>query len=246
MQTVLKSRYFAFVLYPDNPYHLDYLHFLECTHEGFYILHEKNADNHLIPMIGYEYEHHEEKPHFHVVVRFRNPRTLNGFMKSIPNCKYYKALPLENIDEATKERFFTVYDVSYTNVPVEEIYKPVITHAEIVSDIYGYAQYVIHKDFKSIVQGKKPYSVADVKPLYNSYFSFSDYFEQTDQSDNELLDMVIQVAACASGDMNTFIQLVQMHSNTKLLKYVQSHSYFIDKFVLSPNRMIVEKESQYE
>ena len=58
--------------------------------------------------------------------------------------------------------------------------------------------------------------------------------------------MVIQVAACASGDMNTFIQLVQMHSNTKLLKYVQSHSYFIDKFVLSPNRMIAEKELQYE
>ena len=64
---------------------------------------------------------------------------------------------------------------------MEEIYKPIVSHVEAVSDIYGYAQYLLHKDFKSIVQGKKPYNVGDVKPLYNSYFSYTDYFEQTEQ-----------------------------------------------------------------
>ena len=238
----VKSRYFAFILYPDNPYHMQYLHFLETSHDGFYILHEKNADNFYIPMAGYEGEQHEEKPHFHVVVRFRNPRSLSGFQKSIPAVKYYQPLQLENVDEKTKKRLYNVYDVSYIDIPVQEIYKPVVEHIEPVTDIYGYCQYLLHKDFKSVVQGKKQYQIYDVKPLYCDEHAFTDYFDQTKQSENELLDTVLQIAVCADGDKNTFVQLIQMHTNPNVLKYVQKHAYFIDKYILSPNRQIATKE----
>lgn len=238
----LKSRYFAFILYPDNPYHMQYLHYLETSHDGFYILHEKNADNFYIPMAGYEGEQHDEKPHFHVVVRFRNPRTLSGFQKSIPAVKYYQPLQLDNFDEKTKKRLYNVYDVSYIDIPVQEIYKPVVEHIEPVTDIYGYCQYLLHKDFKSVVQGKKEYSVYDVKPLFSDEHAFTDYFDQTKQSENELLDTVLQIASCADGDKNTFVQLIQMHTNPNVLKYVQKHAYFIDKYILSPNRQIATKE----
>ena len=63
---------------------------------------------------------------------------------------------------------------------------------------------------------------------------FSDYFDQTKQSENELLDTVLQIATCADGDKNTFVQLIQMHTNINVLKYVQKHAYFIDKYILSP------------
>lgn len=239
---VLKSRYFAFILYPDNPYHMQYLHFLETSHDGFYILHDKNADNFYIPMAGYEGEQHNEKSHFHVVVRFRNPRSLSGFQKSIPAVKYYQPLQLDNVDEKTKKRLFNVYDISCIDIPVQEIYKPVVEHIEPVTDIFGYCQYLLHKDFKSVVQGKKEYQFYDVKPLFCDLHAFSDYFDQTKQSENELLDTVLQIASCADGDKNTFVQLIQMHTNPNVLKYVQKHAYFIDKYILSPNRQIATKE----
>lgn len=245
-KAVTKSRYFSFLLYPDNPYQMQYLNYLENTHEGFYILHHKNADNFNLPLAGFEYVHHDEKPHYHVVVKYRNPRSLDGVLKSIPLVKYYQVCQLENVNEETKKRLFNVYDVSYTDLPVEEIYKPVVEHVEVVSDIYGLAQYLLHKDFKSVVQGKRPYEVRDVKPLFNEVYSYTDLFEQTKQTHNDLLDVVIQIAACADGDKNTFIQLLQMHTDTNVLKYVEKNAYFIDKYVLSPNRMIAKKEYHYE
>lgn len=241
----VKSRNFAFVLYPDNPYHMQYLSYIENTFDGFYILHEKNADNYNLPIPAFEYTHHEEKAHYHVVVRFKNPRSLSGVVKSIPNVKYYQALPLENIDEKTKSRFYTVYDVSYIDIPVQEVYKPVVEHIEAVTDIYGYAQYCLHKDFDSFVKGKKQYGLADVRPLNCDISAISDYFDVTKQTDNDLLDCVMQICACANGDKNLFVQLVQMHTNPLVLKYVQKNAYFIDKYVLAPNRLLCEMEETF-
>lgn len=241
----VRSRFFTFLLYPDNPYHMQYLSYLECTNDGFYILHERGADNYNLPLPAYEYDHHSEKSHFHVVVKFKNPRYTSGFMKKIPLVKYYKALPLENLDNETKSRFYTVYDLSYINIPVEEVYKPVVEYVEPVTDIYGYAQYMLHQDFDSFVRGKRQYNLSDVKPLNCDLSSVSDYFKQTDENDNELLDVVLQICACADGDKNLFVQLIQMHHNPNILKYVQNHAYFVDKYILSPNRLIATKEDIY-
>lgn len=242
LKKVIKTRNFGIVLYPDNPYHMQYLDYLENTHDGFYILHEKNADNALLPLAGYEYEHHNEKAHYHCVVQFKNPRTVSGFLKRMPIVKYYQPLALENIDDETKSRFYTVYDVSYVDIPVQEVYKPVIEYAEPITDIYGYALYMLHRDFDSFVKGKKTYNLSDVKPLFCDVSRFSEYFKQNETSDAEILDIIYQILACAGGDTNTFIQLCSMHSNPLVLKYVSSHSYFIHRFLLSPNSKIVEKE----
>lgn len=237
-----KTRNFAVMLYPDNPYHMHYLEFLKTTHDGFYILHEKGADNFCPPIAGYKAEQHDEKPHFHVVVRFKNPRTVSGFLKKIPFVKYYRPLQLENINNETKQRLFNVYDVSCVDIPCEEIYKPLIEYAEPISDIYGYCQYLLHRDFDSFVKGKKQYEYKDIKPLCCEVQSYSEYFEQTECTDNSMLEIILEICSMADGNKNMFVQLVQMHSNPKVLKYVQNHAYFIDKYVLSPNKAIAEME----
>ena len=150
---------------------------------------------------------------------------------------------MENLNDETKTRFYTVYDVSCINVPCEEIYKPLIEYAEPITDIYGYCQYMLHQDFDSFVRGKKRYECADIQPLCCDSSSYSKFFEQTEQTDNDILDIVYQLLCCSDGNINTFIQLCQMHSNPAVLKYVQKHAYFVHRFLLSPNiQKIVEKE----
>ena len=241
-QKNIRARYFTFILYPDNPYHMQFLDYLEASHDGFYILHEAGADNYSLPLPAFQYEQHTEKSHFHVVVRFKNPRTVSGFMKKIPYVKYFKALPLENLNDETKSRFYTIYDISCVDIPVEEVYKQVVEHVEPISDIYGYAQYMLHRDFDSYVRGKHQYSLGDVKPLCCDITAVSQYFYQTEQTDNDILDAVLQICSCADGDKNLFVQLVQMHTNPNVLKYVQKHAYFVDKYVLSPNKRIAVME----
>lgn len=244
---VIRSRNFGFILYPENPYHMQYLHYLENYATGFYILHDKNADNFYTPFCGFaEAVQHDEKPHFHCVVQFKNPRTADGVLKSIPTVKYYKPCQLENITNEIKQRFFTVYDVSYLDIPVEEVNKKIVEHIEPISDIYGYAQYMLHKDFKSVMQGKKEYEFTDVNPFSNPIETISDYFVKTDMSDGQIIDIIYQIASCCDGDYNTFVQLCSMYSDQKVIKYVQSHAYFINNFILSPNRRIARKERLYD
>lgn len=228
----IKSRCHAIMLYPDNPYHVELLEYLKKTYDGFYICHDSGSDNFSIPRPGYIASQHDEKKHLHVVIQFKNPRTSSGFIKSLPTVRYYKPLQLNNYDEKFKQRLFTVYDLSYLDISLQEIIQPIISHTEVISDIYAYSHYLLHKDFKSVMLGKKEYSFNDVQPLCSSVEHYSDYFMQTDNNDSEMLDQIVQIWSCCDGSLNMFIQLCSMHSN-KLVKYVQSHSYFIDKFIVN-------------
>lgn len=228
----IKSRCHAIMLYPDNPYHVQLLGYLKKTYDGFYICHESGSDNYSIPEAGYVGIQHDEKKHLHVVLQFKNPRTSSGFIKSLPTVRYYKPLQINNYDEKLKQQLFTVYDLSHLDIPLEEIIQPIISHTEIISDIYAYSHYLLHKDFKSVMLGKKEYSFNDVQPLCSSVEHYSDYFMQTDNNDCEMLDQIVQIWSCCDGSLNMFIQLCSMHSN-KLVKYVQSHPYFIDKFIIN-------------
>ena len=138
----IKSRCHAIMLYPDNPYHVQLLDYLKKTYDGFYICHESGSDNYSIPQAGYVGIQHDEKKHLHVVLQFKNPRTSSGFIKSLPTVRYYKPLQVNNYDEKFKQQLFTVYDVSYLDIPLEEIIQPIISHTEIISDIYAYAHYL--------------------------------------------------------------------------------------------------------
>lgn len=232
---VIKSRYISFILYADNPYHMDYLHYLEDSHDGFYILHEKGDDNY---RLRYEYvkpDEHSEKAHFHVILRFQNARSETGFLKSLPNCKYYKRVDINE----EKPQLYNCFDVVYCPFPVEEIFKPLLEHAEPIVDIYAYSKYILHRDFESVAKGKKPYCFADVKPLSCDREDYAKYFEIREISDSVILDQIYQYYTYSQGNKDLFIQLCMSHSDERLLKYLQSHSYFINKFIFERNEVKV-------
>lgn len=227
-----KSKNIGFMLYPCNTYHMMFLDFLKNNYDGYFIKHDSGADNFNIPIAGVVAEQHEEKEHIHCVVMLPYARTANGFIKSMPTVRYYKPLQLENINNEIKQRLFTVFDLSYLDISMEEIVQPIISHCEIIHDIYAYSMYVLHKDIKSRFLGKKEYSFNDVQPLKCTVERFQDYFSCTDDSDADMLDICIQIWSQCDNNLDLFMQLITMHSN-KLVKYVQSHAYFINTFIIN-------------
>lgn len=223
---VLRSRYFACILYPENPYHCELLQFLRETHTGFYIIHYSDSDLCQLPSVGFISEHHEDgcKPHIHCILEFRNARTESGLIKHFPHVRYYK-------DEYSKQ-FFTLYDIPYTDLPLQEVVKPVVEHWEALTDVYAYAEYILHKDFKSVVSGKKMYEVSDIQMLNSDRSYLSRFYECMDLTDADCLQLVRDFWRCAEGDYDIFLDLLQMYSSEKPLKYVQSHAYFINKYIL--------------
>lgn len=228
----VKSRNHAVILYPSNPYHVQLLDYFRKTYDGFYIVHDANSDNYNIPFAGYVAEQHDEKKHIHCVIQFKNPRSASGFVKSLPTVRYYKTMLLENVKDEIKQQLFTVYDLPCMDLPVQEIVQPIISHSELINDLFAYSYYLLHKDFKSKMLGKKEYSFNDVLPLACDISHYTDYFMQTDNCDSELLDQCVQIWSCSDGSIDLFMQLVSMHSN-KLVKYVQSHAYFLNTFLIN-------------
>lgn len=221
-----RSRYYACMLYPENPYHCEYLQYLIDTQTGFYIIHDKGSDMANLPYAGFVPEHTEDtgKAHIHCIIMYKNARTESGIIKSNPYVRYYK-------DEKSKQ-FFTVYDIPYISLPLQEVIKPVVEHFEPLTDIYAYAQYILHKDFKSVALGKKQYTVQDIHMMNCDRSLLDNIYAEREMTDNDCLDAVRQIWDCSVGDYNTFLNLLQMYSNDKVLKYVQSHAYFINKFIL--------------
>lgn len=62
-----RSRYFALLLYPDNPDHMDVLDWIQRNESYVLILHQPEDD--------------DKKPHYHLILHFPNARTLNGVQK---------------------------------------------------------------------------------------------------------------------------------------------------------------------
>lgn len=231
----LKSRLFTFVLYPDNAYHMQYLHYLEANATGFYIIHSSGDDLVNIPYAGFisDIKQATEKKHIHVWLQFKNPRTLNGFLKSLPRVRYYK-------DEKTK-RFFTLYDIPYINLPLQEVIKPIIEHAEIINDTFAMAQYFIHKDFNSVALGKKQYSISDIKLLDCDVSYLNKFYTQNELTDSDIIDILYQILS-VSDNKTMFLQLCAMHSNPSVLKYVQSHAYFINTFIFDTRKEVLTND----
>ena len=229
----VRSRYYACMLYPDNAYHCEYLQYLIDTQSGFYIIHDKGSDMYNVPYTGYVPEHTEDdgKAHIHCVLIFKNARTENGIIKSNPYVRYYK--------NAYSKQLFTLYDIPYMALPLEEVIRPVVEHFEALTDIYAYAEYLLHKDFKSVALGKRKYEISDIHMLNSDRSLLDNIYAIREMTDNECLETVRQLWNCSAGDMNTFLSLVQMYSNDKVLKYVQSHAYFINKYIIERNEVKV-------
>lgn len=229
-----KSRYISIVLYPDNPYHMEYLHYLEDTQKGFYIVHDFGDDLANVPLYGVVLDDNKKecyaKKHIHCMLIFENPRSEDGFLKSLPIVRYYQY--------ERQEQLYTVYDIPYigisdkaNNASLVEINKPLLSKCEAVRDVYAHSIYFLHQDFKSHATGKKRYELSDIKTLHCSRDFIKKYFNVADLTDQELLDRIIQLWI-TSENIYTFLQVLSVHPNSSLLKYVQNHAYFVKNYIL--------------
>ena len=104
-----------------------------------------------------------------------------------------------------------------------------------IRDPFSYAAYLLHRDYNSIATGKKQYSINDINMLNRIEVYSIQFYEDYALTDAGLVDLVMQIYACSDGDINLFLQLCCMHSS-EVIKYVQSHAYFINKFIIEGNK----------
>lgn len=83
-----RSRYFMFLLYPDNPDHMevlswirDNLHYIAVLHDRDLLDHADDSELGDFSDALSESDFALAKPHYHVLVRFSNCRTINGVRK---------------------------------------------------------------------------------------------------------------------------------------------------------------------
>ena len=81
---------------------MDYLHFLETSHDGFYILHEKTLTTFISLWRDTKVNNMTKNRIFTLLSAFVI-LALSGFQKSIPAVKYYQPLQLDNINEKNKK-----------------------------------------------------------------------------------------------------------------------------------------------
>lgn len=73
LENNVKSRTFCVLLYPDCENHVDALNFIRSNFSYAAILHDKDVDD----------NGELKKPHFHVVIRFDNPRYISSIVKEL-------------------------------------------------------------------------------------------------------------------------------------------------------------------
>ena len=73
LENNFKSRSFCLLLYPDCKAHINALNFVRQNYSYAAILHDKDLDD----------NGELKKPHFHVVIRFSNPRYFSSVVKEL-------------------------------------------------------------------------------------------------------------------------------------------------------------------
>lgn len=238
----IRSRYFTYILYPDNPYHTEYLYYLKQFANGFYIIHDEGDELYHTPLSGVQQilKSCKNKPHIHVFQIFKNARKADGILKSLPTMKYYQVIGENQNETNIGKSFLTIYDLPYITLPVQEVIKPLVEKVKPIRDPFSYATYLLHRDYNSIATGKKQYSINDINMLKSDRSLLSQFYEDYTLTDAGLVDLVMQIYSCSDGDINLFLQLCCMHSSD-VIKYVQSHAYFINKFIIEGNRQVNDR-----
>lgn len=205
-----KGRWIACVVYPDNIYHMFALSYM--VNLGLtmcYICHEPETD--------------EKKPHIHCLIYFDAPRSASGFCSSFGRCPCLKTsdgfeviLP-ENVDVIRQAR------------PSDIIEKPIFSHAEVVSIPSSYYLYMFHKDFKSVMTGKKPYDeklmhyVGDGETLHK--------LKHTEFNNKGTLLLELQSYFDTFKTCRAVMAALLRDSRQDLIGYIEGHSYFVRTFM---------------
>lgn len=197
-----KGRNIAIVLYPDNRYHMEYLEYLQEYSKGFFIVHKAEAE--------------EKKDHIHLVIIFPNARSECGYLKSLPKCTY-----AINPDGTIKSCYPVEGDKTED--------KPLLAHAEIISDLNAYSVYLLHEDYKSMKQGKIRYNENDVVNFGTTDNLFSAFYKEDKLTDMEIIKLLISFNATSKKQL---LEKVVEHGNHQVFKYLQTHGYFVNEFLM--------------
>lgn len=219
-----RTRYIEIVLYPDNPHHVEIMSYLEgkakiqFPFQGCYILHDME----------------EKKPHWHVLLYFPNPRTVQGVINMFGKENY---LLTTEMDESGEEK--EVYKGITDTTGYEEGEKvgqysvrynlnEVLVHC--VSDVNSFAMYMIHKTFACMKEGKHEYSIPNIK-AFNNDFEFVNSIFEVDKTTShggevyEIINDYIQPYKIKS--MTDLILTLFTNGRGDLVHYVEGHSYLI-------------------
>lgn len=224
-----KYRWFKLLLWEDNEVHMSILDYLKSDnnpYQGCYIRHEPEKD--------------EKKPHFHVVLYYPTPRTCEGVAKSFGKCDLVQ---FETEDGIKKKQVFDT-----TGYSEEQILQPcdciryitfkdhngrvsVADNSDIsqISDIRAWADYMLHKNFESLRQGKTEYALSDIKPFHNDFDFIPKMFEveKLCESGSETVNIITYIKDFDIKDMRTLLLTLHMNGEYTLMKFAENHAYLI-------------------
>ena len=167
-----KFRWFKLLLWEHNEVHMKILDFLRSDsnpYQGACIRHEPEQD--------------EKFPHYHCVLYFPNPRTIEGVCSMFGKCN------IVSLSDGTKKQTFDItgYDaeqvsicdcIRYLTYKVGNETK-VADNSDIdkISDVRSWSDYLLHQDFKSRIAGKTLYNLTDIKPFHDDSVFLENMFE---------------------------------------------------------------------
>lgn len=215
----VRSRYFLFLLYPDNPIHVRVYDWIVKNEDFISILHDSDvkstaafdsdldfiddsSDSVVNPDDDFETLSDSltvdlKKAHYHVLVRFPNARTIKGVRK-------------------------------YFNFEIDRF-------VEVCSDPYSTAQYFIHDTYECHVLGKHLYSISDVQgssSLKARLFSARKYAF----SENILTQLISIIEGRSVTSMRSLFKFLITHDLPDLLEFCLSHSYLVRTLLISEDK----------
>ena len=205
-----KGRWIACVVYPDNIYQMSALSYM--VNLGLtmcYIQHEPETD--------------EKKTHIHCLIYFDAPRSAGGFCSSFGRCPCLKTsdgfevIPPENVYIIRQSR------------PADIVEKPIFSHAEVVSIPSSYYLYMFHKDFKSVMNGKKPYD--ENLMHYSGDGETLRKLKHTEFNNKGTLLLELQTYFDTFKTCRAVMAALFRDSRQDLIGYIEGHSYFVRTFM---------------
>lgn len=213
-----RFQWFSLILYPDDRYHMIFLDTLKEHYTGFYIKHD--ADVLETTPDGFLNDNKESKQHIHCCVMRPCKQTLSAFYKKIPSAIYYR-----------------LSDDIISSIPHPEakqenrkILTPVLVSG--VESMNGYAEYLTHEDFNSRLIGKKLYSRSDIKMFKNTDRRLFDVYREEELPFNNPIAKELMDIAGSCDCLEDFTFAVVNSNDNRLLKYLETHSFFVDKFII--------------
>ena len=218
MKNKTRFQWFSLILYPDDRYHMILLDTLKEYYTGFYIKHD--ADILSNTPDGFINEDKENKEHFHVCVMKKDKQTVSAFYKRIPTAEYWR-----------------LTDDIITSIPCPEGIsetRKILTPALVkgIESMSGYCEYLTHEDFNSRLIGKKLYNRNDIKMFKNTDSRLFDNFKNEELPYNNPIVTELMEIASSCDCLNDFTFAVVNSGDTRLLKYLETHSFFVDKFII--------------